>query len=189
MAKRTVTDMTREDVKDYLLRGMYGPPELRPEEKRRYLGEFRERVVLALTQKQVRSRDIPRQVLEALDRHRDVTIVLNGEMEYGALAKYIRLANERGVPYRKVYDREHDTDVGLVLAAPEAVDVACIDVPDEPDGTDGPNKADGPGPSAGRKAARWRKKASPAGADKPPRGRRGIAARLKDAFHPVHPGD
>mgnify|MGYP001350325258 CR=1 len=168
IANRTVTPMEKEDVKDYLLRGLHGPPELRPEEKKRYLGEFRERVVLALSQKQVRSPDIPRQVEEALDRWPDVTIVLNGKMEYAALSKYIRLANERGVPYRKVHDQEHETDVGLVLAAPTAVDVPCVDVPDE---------ASPDGPAAGNKAA----PAGPAG--KPPRKSRKLLDKWRARFH------
>lgn len=152
------------------MRGLYGPPELRREEKIRYLGEFRERVVLALTQKQVRQSGIPRQVKDALDAHPDVTLVLNGEMEYGAIAKYIRLANARNVPYRKVYDHEHDTDIGLVLASPEPVDVPNIYIAD----------GDGP-PAAGAAASSGdNKAAAAAGPDKPvPGGRRGILGKWK----------
>lgn len=112
---------------------MYGPPELRREEKIRYLGEFRERIVLALTQAQVRRPGIPERVLDAIAAHPGVTMVLNGEMEYRAISKYIRLANEKNLPYRKVYDNEHDTEIGLVLAAPDAVDAASIYLSDEPD--------------------------------------------------------
>lgn len=124
--------LSKEDVNDYLMRGIHGPPELRRDEKIRYLGEFRERIVLALTQAQVRRPDIPRQVRDAIAAHPDVTVVLNGEMEYRAISKYIRLANEKNLPYRKIYDNEHDTEIGLVLAAPEAVDIASIYLSEKP---------------------------------------------------------
>ena len=162
-----VTDnMSKEDVMDYLKRGMYGTPELKPEEKKRYLGEFRERVVLALTRKQVRGKDIPRQVYEALDAYRDITIVLNGDMEYEAIGKYIRLANERNVPYRKVHNQLHETEIGLVIASPVSVDVPCIELSDED-----PGLAD-------------KTNAAPYGPDKPDRGsRHGFAEKLKSVLH------
>lgn len=156
--------MDKEDVKDYLMRGIYGPPELRREEKIRYLGEFRERIVLALTQRQVRRREIPSRVMEALDAYPGLTIVLNGEMEYEALSKYIRLANERNVPYRKIYDHETDTEIGLVLASPEPVDVPSIYLPEE----------DGAGSPGGQK-----KTASPEPGNPIRKRRRAIAKKLK----------
>lgn len=113
------------------MRGIYGVPELRRDEKIRYLGEFRERIVLAMTQAQVRRKEIPRQVEQALEAYPDLTIVLNGEMEYEAISKYIRLANARNVPYRKMYDHEHNTDIGLVLASPVAVDLPSIELTEE----------------------------------------------------------
>jgi len=154
--------MGKEDVMDYLKRGMYGTPELKPEEKKRYLGEFRERVVLALTQKQVRGKDIPRQVYEALDAYRDITIVLNGDMEYEAIGKYIRLANERDVPYRKVHNGLHETEIGMVIASPVPVDVPCVELSDVD-----ACRAD-------------KNNAAPSGSDKPDRGsRHGFAKKLK----------
>jgi uncharacterized protein YueI len=161
--------MGKEDVMDYLKRGMYGTPELKPEEKKRYLGEFRERVVLALTQRQVRGKDIPRQVHEALDAYRNITIVLNGDMEYEAIGKYIRLANARNVPYRKVHDQQHETEIGLVIASPVPVDVPCVELSDGDAGLADTNNA------------------APSGSDKPDRGsRRGIAKKLKSALRRKH---
>lgn len=124
------------------MRGIHGPPELRRDEKIRYLGEFRERIVLALTQAQVRRPDIPGQVRDAIAAYPGITLVLNGEMEYRAIAKYIRLANEKKVPYRKIYDNEHDTEIGLVLAAPEAVDLDDIYLSDKPKRKAGNSGAD-----------------------------------------------
>src|SRR5690606_15200636 len=81
-----------KDVNDYLMRGIHGDKELRASEKIRYLGEFRERVLLALKQGQVRRTDIYPQVTDVIRRNPGTTMLLNGEMEYEAIAKYTKLA-------------------------------------------------------------------------------------------------
>lgn len=119
-----------KDVHDYLMRGIHGDKELRASEKIRYLGEFRERVLLALKQGQVRRKEIYPQVKDVIRRNPDCTMLLNGEMEYEALGKYMKLADDLDIPFRKFYDNQTDTEIGLVLAAPHAVDIPDIYVTD-----------------------------------------------------------
>ncbi|MBP2966807.1 DUF1694 domain-containing protein, partial [Acinetobacter baumannii] len=41
--------MTQKDIQDYLDNGMYGAPQIRPDEVKKYLGTFRERVIFSMT--------------------------------------------------------------------------------------------------------------------------------------------
>jgi len=123
--------MPNEDVNEYIIRGINGPKEIKHEETTRYLGVFRERVVIALTQKQVRTKSVYPEIQQLMMKYPAATMLLNGEMEYEALSKYIKLADQLKKPYRKFSDHNSDTELGLVLACPEAVDVENIYVADE----------------------------------------------------------
>lgn len=120
--------MSDKEVHDYLMRGIHGPKELRPEEKNRYLGTFRERVVIVLTQPQIRRPELYPEIKQALIRYPDATMLLNGEMEYDALSKYIQLAIAHNIPYSKYSDHLSDSDLGLVIALPRAVEIAQIEI-------------------------------------------------------------
>lgn len=51
--------MSRQpNLDDYLQKGMYGEKQLKPDEKRKYLGTFRERIVVALKKSQVMEKQI-----------------------------------------------------------------------------------------------------------------------------------
>lgn len=118
--------MTKDDVNDYLTQGIYGRKEIKPQEKIEWLGTFRERVVIALTQKQVKKDQVYPEIEQMILKYPKATMLLNGEMEYGYLSKYISLADRYKLPFRMVSDHETDTDMGLVLACPDAVDLENI---------------------------------------------------------------
>ncbi len=124
--------MSDQEVHDYLMRGIHGDKELRPDEKNRYLGTYRERVVVVLTQAQVRKSGVYPQIKQALSSHPEATMLINGEMEYAAISKYIQLALEQQVPYSKYSDHLSDSDLGVVIAVPYAVEIARIEVSDAP---------------------------------------------------------
>ena len=44
--------MTNDNLQEHLNNGLYGTPQLHPDEQRKYLGTFRERVSLAITFKE-----------------------------------------------------------------------------------------------------------------------------------------
>lgn len=123
--------MKQDEVNDYLTQGIYGRKEIKPQEKIEMLGTFRERVVIALTQKQVKRKEVYPEIEQAILKYPKAAMLLNGEMEYGYLSPYISLADRYKLPYRMVSDHEHDTDMGLVLACPDAIDVENIMVADE----------------------------------------------------------
>jgi uncharacterized protein YueI len=121
----------KDDVNEYLIQGMYGTKEIKRDEKIRFLGTFRERVVIALTQTQVRSKSIYPEVESRIRRFPKAAMLLNGEMGYEYLVKYIELANRHNLSYTMVSDRETDTELGLVLANPDAVELESIFIEEE----------------------------------------------------------
>lgn len=114
--------MSKPNVEDYLQQGIYGKKEINPDEKRKFLGTFRERVLIALTQSQVREHDIYQEVEDAIKKNKEAKLLLNGNMDYSHLSKYTKLCNQYGLDYTMVTNKEYDTDLGLVLAYEYAID-------------------------------------------------------------------
>ena len=107
---------------DYLQQGIHGAKETKPDERRRFLSTLRERVVVALTQEQVREQGIYPEVEALMHNHPKGHLFLNGNMSYPYLSKYITVAKKHSVEFTIVTNKEHDSDLGLVLALDEAID-------------------------------------------------------------------
>ncbi|RFU64195.1 YueI family protein [Bacillus sp. V59.32b] len=124
--------MTRVSVDDYLQEGIHGKKEIKPEERRKYLGTLRERVVAVLTQAQVREKTIYPEIERLLKENPHATLLLNGSLNYSDIRKYIALANENKTAYKIVANSNHVTELGLVLACDTAIDKATITVDSRP---------------------------------------------------------
>ncbi|WP_409252711.1 YueI family protein [Bacillus sp. SCS-153A] len=127
-----VKDVERPGVEDYLQQGIYGQKQTKPDERRKFLGTIRERIVLALLQKQVRKKSILPQVEILMKEHKEAHLYLNGNMSYTYLSKYIKLAEKYSIHYTMVTNKEHNTDIGLVLAYGHAIDKEEIYIEDKP---------------------------------------------------------
>ncbi|MHC0038317.1 YueI family protein [Pseudoneobacillus sp. C159] len=114
--------LKRENVDEYLQQGIYGPKEIKPEERKRFLGTLRERIVVALTQAQVRGNDVDKQLEKILKENPKAHMYLNGQMEYPALSSYIKMAGKVGMTFTMVNNQDVETDIGLVVAYDYAVD-------------------------------------------------------------------
>lgn len=113
--------MSGPNLDDYLNQGIYGKKETRPEERRKFLGTLRERVLLALTQPQVREEGIYKEVEEALSKNPKSKMLLNGQMNYSYLSKYTKLSEKHGVEFTMVTNEDYNSDLGLVLTLDEAI--------------------------------------------------------------------
>jgi len=120
--------LQKPSVDDILNEGIYGPKEIKPEEKRKFLGTFRERVILALKKAQVREQEIYPQVEQAMKENGGAQLLLNGDIDYEHLSKYVKLAQKHNVEHTIVANKEYDTDLGLVLAMDNAINKEDIDV-------------------------------------------------------------
>jgi len=115
-------NLDRKTVEDVLQQGIYGPLETKPEERRKYLGTLRERIIVALTKNQVAETKIYPQVEQSMKEYPQAQLLLNGNMAYEELSKYVKLAAKNKIEHKLVTNKEHGTDIGLVLAMNTAID-------------------------------------------------------------------
>ncbi|MGD6854962.1 YueI family protein [Bacillus infantis] len=129
-----------QNVDDYVKQGMYGQKQTKPDERRKFLGTIRERIVIALTQPQVRREGTLLEAEVALKENPSAHLYLNGNMNYSYLSKYIKLASQFGVEYTIVTNKEHNTEIGLVLAYDHAIDKEEIYISSDKAGKEAPEK-------------------------------------------------
>lgn len=119
----------KRTVDDYLQDGIYGAKEIRPEERRLYLGTIRERVEYVLRKAQVREQTVYPEIEAAMKADKSLHLYLNGNMSYEFLSKYVKLADQTGVIYTMVTNKEHDSELGAVLAHEDAVEKETVELP------------------------------------------------------------
>ena len=121
---------SKDELQKSLAAGLHGAPELKRDEKLRYLGEFRERVIRQLTKKQVMEPGIYPEIVEALKDPRTDRLIICGTIEYDVADKYRDLADDLGKKCTVVRDPDMIGDTGLIVVSATAADVEDIDVPD-----------------------------------------------------------
>ncbi|PYE96341.1 YueI family protein [Bacillus sp. 196mf] len=122
--------MVNKNVEDYLQEGIYGQKQNKPEERNMYLTTLRERVEIALTIGQVMQSNVYSEVAGSMRSSQSLQLLLNGSIAYPHLSKYIKLANEKNVPFTIVQNKDTETSIGLVLTHATAVDKEQIYVED-----------------------------------------------------------
>ena len=108
------------DLQDHLNHAVYGTKKLKPDEQKKYLGTFRERVDLTLTFEQTNTQFY----LEALDKevklHPSYRLIVNGALEPLILTKVLKLAKKNNIQVTTTSNVSfaHDiNDIALVLAS------------------------------------------------------------------------
>lgn len=112
------------DVEDYLKKNIFGTPQLKPDERKKFLGNFQERVALALTVAQVRNpKNLPL-IKRVMQRYPQYHLYINGRLSTSYRQELIRLAvtlnyqftiiaqKNRRLPTLKLSEQE----MGLVIA-------------------------------------------------------------------------
>jgi uncharacterized protein YueI len=114
--------LKKTTVDEVLEQGIYGPLETKPDERRKFLGTLRERIVVALTKSQVAETAVYPQVEQHMKEKPQSHLFLNGNMNYEDLSKYVKLATKYKIEHTLVTNKEHDSEIGLVLAMDHAID-------------------------------------------------------------------
>ena len=125
-----VKNMVNKNVEDYLQEGIHGQKQNKPDERNMYLSTLRERVEIALTIGQVMQSSVYTEVANSMRTSQSLQLYVNGSISYPHLSKYIKLANEKNVPFTIVQNKGTHTPIGLVLAHSTAVDKEQIYVED-----------------------------------------------------------
>lgn len=118
--------MNKKDIEDYLQEGIYGAREIKPDEKRKYLGTYRERVILALTKSQVRGKKGLAELENSMVKFPNSRLLMNGNMSFHFFKPYRELASKNGIFYTSITNREAESDYGIILTEKTAIDVEDI---------------------------------------------------------------
>ncbi len=124
--------MEKNSVQQHLDKGMYGTPKLKPEEQQKYLGTFRERVILALTIPETQEQRHKAYLKKTMQTHSGHTLLINANIQQTAQDSLIAIATEAGTMFRVLdTDASNQETMGAVYAADTAVDVKNITVPEQ----------------------------------------------------------
>lgn len=88
-----------DELQNHMNKGMYGTPQLKPDEKRKYLGTFRERVDLTLTFEQIKDPEYLADLKQELTLHPELHVIINGQVENPLLSELMQLAQEANVTF------------------------------------------------------------------------------------------
>lgn len=116
--------MKKEKLDQYIEYGIGGVPELKKEEKEHFLGEFKERIVLAIQKEQLVERKKCFNILENKIQEQWVDkIIVNANLNHEDRVQCMKLA-KRYNKHFKLANRK--TPIAIVLASNEAQDIQDI---------------------------------------------------------------
>lgn len=87
-----------------------------------YLDEFKENIILALTEKQILSGIIYQEVIEEMKKETTAKMKMRRDISLKAFQPYIMAAEKIGLQYTLVDTLDTQGDIGLVLVSKEAFD-------------------------------------------------------------------
>jgi uncharacterized protein YueI len=119
----------RSPLEQKILAGIHGTPELKREERRRLLGQFRERVIRVLTLSQIAEPGTYPEITNAIAHPMARRLIISRKADITAAAEYIRLARKHQLSFTTVDLPDFKGPIGLVVAADIAVDQEEITVP------------------------------------------------------------
>lgn len=147
-----------KDVQDYLEKGMYGAPQIKPDEKRKYLGTFRERIYLSMTLAEMSKANNLAYFKEELTKNPNHQVLINAALAPHLQNTYM-VASQKANCSFKIVDTENQTQpeaIGLVYAGEEAVDIDPISVTEKYDHQpDAPNVEETKVPDRPPKKKSW----------------------------------
>lgn len=112
-----------------VLAGIYGPPELKKEERQYFLGQFRERVIKVLTFEQIAEPGTYPEIREAMGHPLARRLIVSRRAILSESQEYIHLAREYNLAFTTVDNPDYKGPVGLVVAAEQAVEAKEITIP------------------------------------------------------------
>lgn len=105
-----------------------GTFQLKKEERNLHLGQFRERVLKALTLEQVEERVIYPEIRQALAEEKATKLIIDARASAEAEERYRTEARKFAVPFLSLSSPEFKGSIGLVVVSDEAVDCPEITV-------------------------------------------------------------
>jgi uncharacterized protein YueI len=101
--------------------GAFGPVEINKGEKNRFLGEFKERIIGYLEEKQVNETAIYPEIKELLKDNEAEKLIIRGDIARDKIEQYLDWAREMGVKFNRKNSPEFKGKVALAIAGSDAV--------------------------------------------------------------------
>lgn len=120
----------KSDLEKAAYYGAHGTPELKKDEKNRYLNEFRERIICYLNYDQVIEEAVYPEVIKAIKSQEAKKLVVSRDVELNQSQEYINAAKNEGLSFKRVDSPEHKGEISLLVASDKAVNVDKKEIPD-----------------------------------------------------------
>lgn len=88
-----------DSSEEYIKQHMFGNPQIKPDEKRAFLGNFRERVALALTIGQLQQAGTAEMVTKILKNYPEYRLYINGRMDQDLIDPFMDIAIKENYKY------------------------------------------------------------------------------------------
>ena len=117
--------MAGKDVQDYLDNALYGTPQIKPDEQRKYLGTFRERVVFVLTTEEAKKSIFDSFSLKQFTDFPNGTLLIDANCDVASQNRLMSLAQRKNIEFKFV-DRDEnalvDDEIAIVYALDTPID-------------------------------------------------------------------
>ena len=110
--------------------GAFGSKEIKKEEKNRFLGEFEERVIAYLTEKQLQEKALYPELQEALENKEADKVIIRGDIAKNDISDYIKWARKAGLRFNRKNSPEFRGNVALAVVGKDAVSHQIGKIPD-----------------------------------------------------------
>ncbi len=123
--------MAKKDVQDYLDKGMYGSPQIKPDEKKKYLGTYRERIVFAMKFDETKSFIYDDFCLEQFIKYPKGTLLMDANSDMKSQNHFMKIAQEKNISFRLVdseTDQLSNQDIAMVFTLDFPIDLEDISV-------------------------------------------------------------
>lgn len=110
--------------------GAFGAKEIKKSEKNRFLGEYEERVITYLTEKQIKEEALYPEIKEALKNKEAAKLIIRGDIAKKHISDYIKWARQEGVRFNRKNSPEFRGNIVLAVAGKKAVSQQFGSIPD-----------------------------------------------------------
>ena len=90
-------------------------------EKSLFLGEYKERIIKALTFDEIKEKGIYYEIEKALDNKYAAKMVISRHVNFNDIKKYIEIAKKKKIPYKMIDNLVCSGQIALVVVAKDAI--------------------------------------------------------------------
>lgn len=92
-------------------------------EKNIFLGEYKERVIAALTKEEVEEKGVYKEIIQALKTKEAKNLRIARDIEFSKIKDYVEKAEEIGIDYQLVDGLSYSGNIGLVVSSDDALKI------------------------------------------------------------------